>query len=181
VLKSNLSTRPFYNERRVHLAVALIALIVVAFTAWNVARLVALSSRRTELRTEIQRDEQVAADLRTRAERMEESVDTVALASVTESAREANAVIDRRTFSWTTFFNRLEDTLPPGVMLSSVSPTVENGQVMVTMVVIARRAEDVDDFMVRLEASGAFSDMLNVTDTVGEDGLHRAALRGRYQ
>lgn len=181
MLRTNLSTRPFYNERRVHLAVALVALIVVAFTAWNAARLVALSSRRTELRAGIQNDEQVAADLRARARLMENSVDTVALAAVAESAREANAVIDRRTFSWTTFFNRLEDTLPPGVMLSSVSPSVENGQMIVTMVVIARRAEDVDDFMVKLEASGAFSDMLNVTDTLGDDGLHRAALRGRYQ
>ncbi|HUF23100.1 MAG TPA: PilN domain-containing protein [Vicinamibacterales bacterium] len=181
MLRSNLSTRPFYNERRVHLAVALVALIVVAFTAWNAARLVALSTRRTELRTQIQTDEQVAADLRGRADALETSVDTVELASVVESAREANAIIDRRTFSWTTFFNRLEDTLPPGVMLVSVSPGVENGQVVVTMVVIARRAEDVDDFMVKLEASGAFSDVLNVTDTVGDDGLHRVALRGRYQ
>jgi Tfp pilus assembly protein PilN len=181
MLKSNLSTRPFYNERRVHLAVAIVALIVVAFTAWNAARLVALSSRRTELRTGIQTDEQVAADLRSRAQAMERSVDTVALASVAESAREANAVIDRRTFSWTTFFNRLEDTLPPGVMLSSVSPSVESGRVIVTMVVIARRAEDVDDFMMKLEASGAFSDVMSASDTLGDDGLHRVALRGRYQ
>ncbi|HEX6324030.1 MAG TPA: PilN domain-containing protein [Vicinamibacterales bacterium] len=181
MLKSNLSTRPFYNERRVHLAVALVALLVVAFTAWNAARLVALSSRRTELRAAVQTDDQVAADLRARAEALEKSVDTVALAAVAESAREANAVIDRRTFSWTTFFNRLEETLPPGVMLSSVSPSVENGQVIVTMVVIARRAEDVDDFMVKLEASGAFSSVLNVQESVGDDGLHRASLRGRYQ
>src|SRR5687767_887102 len=106
MLKSNLSTRPFYNERRVHMAAALVALLVVAFTAWNVARLVTLSSRRTELRTQISGDEQVAADLRRRAERLEKSVDTAALRAVATSAREANAIIDGRTFSWTAFFNR---------------------------------------------------------------------------
>ena len=118
MLRSNLSTRPFYNERRVHLAAALVALAVVAFTAWNVTRLVTLSSRRADLRTQIAADEQVAADLRRRAAALEGSVDTAALTEVAASAREANAVIDRRTFSWTTFFNRLEDTLPPGVMIA---------------------------------------------------------------
>ena len=117
MLRSNLSTRPFYNERRVHLLAALVALAVVAFTAWNVTRLVTLSSRRTELRTQIAADETEAQTLRSRAESLEKSVDNAALIAVAASAREANAVIDRRTFSWTTFFNKLEETLPPGVML----------------------------------------------------------------
>ncbi len=181
MLKSNLSTRPFYNERRVHLAAALIALIVVAFTAWNVTRLVTLSSRRTELRTQIAADEQTAAGLREQARQLEQSVDDQALVLVTAAAREANSIIGRRTFSWTTFFNTLEDTLPPAVMLSSVAPHVENGEVVVTMTVIARRAEDAEDFMAKLEASGAFTAVHLLNDTVGDDGLHRASLRGTYK
>lgn len=181
MLKTNLSTRPFYNERRVHLAAALVALIVVAFTVWNVTRLVTLSSRRTELRTQITRDEQTSASLRARAERLERSVDPATLRAVADSAREANDAIDRRTFSWTTFFNRLEETLPPGVVLSSVAPEVERGQVIVTMVVLARRVEDVDDFMEKLEASGAFRNLLPVNDLVGEDGLHRVTMQGTYR
>jgi len=181
MLRSNLSTRPFYNERRVHLAAAIVALAVVAFTAWNVTRLVTLSSRRGDLRAQIAADEQVAADLRRRAAALESSVDTAALTEVAAAAREANAIIDRRTFSWTTFFNRLEETLPPGVMIASVAPQVENGRVVVTMVVIARRAEDVNDFMVKLEGAGAFSDIEPISDTVTDEGLHRVSLRGRYE
>lgn len=181
MLKTNLSTRPFYNERRVHLLAALVALLVVALTAWNVARLVTLSARRSELRTQITADEQVAADLRQQAASLEQSVDRGTLLAVAASAREANGIIERRTFSWTTFFNRLEETLPPGVMLASVAPQVENGEVIVTMTVVARRPEDVDEFMVKLEGSGAFTDVLNISDTVGEDGLHRSSLRGRYE
>lgn len=181
MLKTNLSTRPFYNERRVHLAAAVVALIVVAFTAWNVTRLVTLSARRTELRTQISQDEQTAAALRARADEQERSVDTTALRAVAASAREANAVIDRRTFSWTTFFNRLEETLPAGVVLSSVAPQVEGGQVVVRMVVIARRAEDLDDFMEKLEGSGAFRNVLTLNDAIGEDGLHRATVQGSYR
>jgi Tfp pilus assembly protein PilN len=181
MLRSNLSTRPFYNERRVHVAAALVALIVVAFTAWNVTRLVTLSSRRTELRTQIAADEQAAADLRRQADGLETSVDDAALMAVVASAREANGIISRRTFSWTTFFNTLEDTLPPGVMLSSVAPQVENGNVVVTMTVIARGVEDAAAFIQRLEASGAFTGVHLINDTVGDDGLRRASLRGTYK
>ena len=181
MLRSNLSTRPFYNERRVHMVAALVALAVIAFTVWNVTRLVTLSSRRSELQTQISADELQAANLRAQAASLEKTVDNTALAAVAASAREANAAIDRRAFSWTTFFNRLEETLPPGVMLASVSPSIERGRVTVDMTVLARRAEEVDDFMVKLEASGAFQDILNVNDTVGDDGLHRATLRGTYK
>ncbi|MEX2272955.1 MAG: PilN domain-containing protein [Vicinamibacterales bacterium] len=181
MLRTNLSTRPFYNERRVHVAAAIVALIVVAFTAWNATQLITLSARRGELRTETQRDEQAAADLRRRAEALERSVDTAALRLVAESAREASAIIGRRTFSWTAFFNRLEETLPPGVMLASVAPQIEHGEVVVFMTVIARRAEDVDEFMEQLEASGAFTSVLHINETAGEDGRHRASLRGTYR
>lgn len=180
MLKTNLSTRPFYNERRVHLAAALVALAVVAFTAWNVAQLVTLSARRTELRTQAEADTRTAGDLRARAAALERGVDMVALAAIAEEARQANAIIDGRTFSWTAFFNRLEETLPPGVMLASVAPRLEQGDIIVTMVVMARRSEDVDEFMERLEASGAFGGVSPINDTVGTDGLHRVALRGRY-
>lgn len=180
MLKTNLSTRPFYNERRIHAAAALVALVVIAFTVWNIAQLVTLTSRRSTLREASVADEQAAADLRRRAEALERSVDAVALGVVAAEAREASALVDGRAFSWTAFFNRLEETLPPGVMLASVAPSVDGGEVTVSMVVVARRAEDVDDFMERLEASGAFAGVLNVNDTVGADGLHRAALRGRY-
>ena len=180
MLKTNLSTRPFYNERRVHLAAALVALLVVAFSVWNVARLVTLSSRRTALSSQIAEDERAAADLRSRAASLERSVDMVALAGVADDAREANTIVDRRSFSWTAFFNRLEETLPAGVMLASVAPSIDRGDVTVSMVVVARRAEDVDEFMERLEGSGAFSGVNPINDTVGENGLHSVALRARY-
>ena len=39
VLRTNLSTRPFYNERAVHVLLALAALIVVVLTAFNAIRI----------------------------------------------------------------------------------------------------------------------------------------------
>jgi hypothetical protein len=56
VLRSNLSTRPFYNERVVHLLIALGAVIVFGITLFNLARLVDLSRRNTELSAGVARD-----------------------------------------------------------------------------------------------------------------------------
>lgn len=180
MLKTNLSTRPFYNERRVHLAAAIAAVAVIGFSAWNIGSLIGLSEKRSDLRAQVAADEQQAADLRARAATLERGVDMVALAATAEEARRANAIIDGRTFSWTAFFNHLEETLPAGVMLSSVTPQLERGDIIVTMNVIARRSEDVDEFMERLEASGAFSGMSPTNDTVDDGGLHLVAMRGRY-
>jgi hypothetical protein len=42
VLRTNLSTRPFYNERAVHIAIGAAALLVLALTAINVFRMITL-------------------------------------------------------------------------------------------------------------------------------------------
>ena len=39
MLRTNLSTRPFYNERAVQLLLALAALLVVVLTAFNAIRI----------------------------------------------------------------------------------------------------------------------------------------------
>jgi hypothetical protein len=43
MLRTNLSTRPFYNERGVHGVLAATALIVGAFTVFNITQLVMLT------------------------------------------------------------------------------------------------------------------------------------------
>ena len=66
MIRTNLSTRPFYNERAVHaLAARRSPLAVVAATAFNVARVVRYSRSDTQLATQASRDEARAADLRT--------------------------------------------------------------------------------------------------------------------
>jgi hypothetical protein len=49
MLRTNLSTRPFYNIRAVRLALAAAAAIVTAITIFNVVQSIALSAREGEL------------------------------------------------------------------------------------------------------------------------------------
>ena len=66
MLRVNLSTRPFYNERAVHLVLGALALALAAVTVVQRARgRSRLSARHTEVRASIDADER-AADLRQR-------------------------------------------------------------------------------------------------------------------
>jgi hypothetical protein len=180
VIRTNLATRPFYNERAAHVLIALLALVVLAFTLFNVYRIVSLSGRNTALAAETRQDTHIAQQQRQQAAALRSRIDQARLKTVLAGAREANALIDRRTFSWTEFFNLIERTLPDSVMLTSVTPTIEEGRTLVSMVVIGRRAEDLDAFMEQLEATQAFRNVLPRTEDVTEEGLHRVLLTGQY-
>jgi Tfp pilus assembly protein PilN len=180
VLRTNLSTRPFYNERAVHLLLVLGALIVALLTAFNAIRILSLSRQNTELSSLIDRDHQEAERLTREAQRIRAAINPTDLEATAESAALANSLIDQRTFSWTEFFNRIEETLPANVMLSAVRPNFSGNKITINMTVLARRTEDIDQFIEQLEATGAFNDVLPAQQDTTADGLHRLLLETVY-
>lgn len=180
MLRTNLSTRPFYNERAVHFALGIVAAIVLLLTAITVYEMVKLSRQNTELSSRINRDRGEAERLTREAERIRRGIDQDELQVVVAAAREANSLIDQRTFSWTAFFNRIEDTMPPDVMLTGVQPAPSDEGMRVNMTVLARRPVDVDEFMEKLEATGAFENVLNRIEEEIESGLTRMVVEALY-
>ena len=180
MIRTNLSTRPFYNERAVHLAIGAAALVVLALTAVNVVRVLTLSRQNTEYSRRINGDRVEMEQLATGATEVRRGINQKELEVVVDSAREANALIDQRTFSWTAFFNRIEANIPPDVMVTSVRPTVKEGQTRVSLVVLGRRMEDIDEFMEKLEATGSFADVLPSQQDRTESGLYRVLVESIY-
>jgi type IV pilus assembly protein PilN len=164
MIRTNLSTRPFYNERTVRAMLLVVAVAVVAFTAFNTSRVLRYSRSDTRLQTQAARDEARAADLRQQATRLRATVNTKQIESASVDARDANDLIDRRTFSWTDLFNRFESTLPDDVRITSVRPKLEDEGFNVEIHVIARAVEDVHLFMENLEGTGAFKNTVPVED-----------------
>ena len=120
--RTNLSTRPFYNERaRPRSVLALVSLLVLGLTAFNVVQVMRLTSRDSEVRRQADAAEADAARLRSEARVIRQTINRDQLAVVQAAAREANRLIDRRAFSWTDLFNRFEATLPGDVRIASVS------------------------------------------------------------
>ncbi len=180
MLRTNLSTRPFYNERIVHLLIALAGVIVLTVTLFNVMKVIQLSRHNTELATVIGHDRSETERLTREAARIRRGIDPKELAGVAAAAREANDLIDQRTFSWTAFFNDLEATLPPEVMIVSVRPVVDRGATRISLTVVGRNAEDIDEFIEKLEGTGDFESILAKQTDRTEDGLNRAVLDAEY-
>ena len=180
MLRSNLATRPFYNERAVHFVIGIAGVIVLAITALNVIRVVTLSRHHTELSARTNADRTEAGRLTADAARIRTTINKDELALVVAAAQEANALIDQRTFSWTEFFNQIESTLPPDVMLTSVRPSFKNDVTNVAMSLLARQAPDLEEFMDKLEATGSFDDVVFASGDRTEDGLYRALVESVY-
>jgi Tfp pilus assembly protein PilN len=101
--------------------------------------------------------------------------------TIAGAAREANALIDRRLFSWTNLLNHLETTLPDDVRIASIRPKIDrDGTINVALSIVGRRVQDIDQFMENLEATGAFADVLSLDENVNEDGTLQAVIGGRY-
>jgi Tfp pilus assembly protein PilN len=181
VITSNLATRPFYNERVVHLWLAILFVLVVAATAFNVTRVVRYSHSDTELGTQATSDERRAADLRAQAAKLRASVDPKQIEFASTEARQANDLIDRRVFSWTELFNEFEMALPDEVRLSSVRPRRERGQLVLTIGVVARSPDDVSTFMDNLEGSGHFAQVgSKVNEFFNQQGQLEATFDTNY-
>jgi Tfp pilus assembly protein PilN len=180
MLRTNLSTRPFYNERAVHAVALVVALLVLAVTAWQVARVVRLSRYKTELNTAIKRDRN-EADFRTaEAQQTRRGLDQKELALVAARAKEANGLIEQRTFSWTALFNQLSSTLPEDVMLTGIYPEFKDGETQVSLDLQGRGSDDISAFWDRLEKTGSFRDSVWSDVDVSEEGLHKLRMTAVY-
>ena len=181
MLRANLSTRPFYNERGVQLLLVLAGVIVVALTVFNISRILSLSNHNTELSSRVSSDRAEAQRLRGEAAAIRRGINQAELKTIVAAAEEANMLIDQRTFSWTEFFNHIEETLPSDVMLTEVKPSFQDDQTLISMAVLGRRVEDVDDFIEKLEASGAFDQVLPKLRDETEEQLMRVLITAVYR
>ena len=181
MLRTNLSTRPFYNERGVLSALVALAVIAVALTVFNGYEILRLRGQSSEARQTIAQNDAQARDLRQQAAEIRRSIDRARLDAVQAAAREANALIDRRTFSWTELLNQFQSTLPPDVRIAGVVPQLDtDGRRLVHITVFSRRIEDVEEFMQALEKTRAFSGVLSRADAPDEAGTIQSELQAYY-
>jgi Tfp pilus assembly protein PilN len=178
MIRTNLSTRPFYNVRAVQLALGALALIVLVVTVFNVAQIIRLSASQRTLGAQAQKAEEDAARLRTEAARIRQRIDPKELEIVAIAAREANGIIDQRTFSWTNLLTHLEATLPADVRATEITPQPANK--LVNIRVQARSVEDLGEFIEGLEKTGAFHDVLPKSEVTMENDVIEADIEARF-
>jgi Tfp pilus assembly protein PilN len=181
MIRTNLSTRPFYNERVVSLWLALFIVLAAAATIFNTTRVLRYSHSDTEQGTSASRDESRASDLRRSATKLRSSVDAKQIEKASNEARQANDLIDRRTFSWTELFNLFEKTLPDDARITAVRPDVNLGKFRLRIAVVARGVDDVNQFMNSLQTTGMFRQVGSAISERFTDGELVTDLEVEYQ
>ena len=158
VIRTNLSTRPFYNERaRPRLAAGARGRGRRRGHAVQRARGSLRYSRSDTRAGDAGRraTKRAPRDLRARRRAAARAASTRARSRRSSAdAREANELIDRRTFSWTELFNRFETTLPDrrADHGGAAAGRSASGSIILTITVVARSVDDVDQFIENLEA-----------------------------
>jgi Tfp pilus assembly protein PilN len=165
----NLARRPFRNERLPTVALAAGCLGLVFASGWHVlvARQLA-PGRSRDVASEVVKMEEEIARLRT------ESADLRKVSAPPEKLKEWVAVkklVDRRMFSWTGLFAALEDAMPPGVRLVSVSPSEEHGRTELKMTAVGRSNEDALGLMASLQEHPDFEGAFLDSWSEGHDGF----------
>jgi hypothetical protein len=181
MLRTNLSTRPFYNERGVRAGLGALAALALGLTLFNAYEILRLQGQSRDARQTMAQNDAQAQQMRDQAQVIRRSIDKEKLAVVQAAANEANALIDRRTFSWTELLNQFQATLPSDVRIAGVTPQRDTeGRRLVQISVLSRRIEDLEAFMDALEKTGAFSGVLSRADQPDDSGTLRSELQAYY-
>ena len=160
----NLATRPLRNERlpAVLLALALAGLVGVTVKHLLVLREL-LPGRTAAVEGEVRGLEQELLALRDEARSLPRPRPDPRTLAEWQAIR---GLVDRRAFSWARLLARLEEILPVGVKLSSIAPTVKEGETWIEVAAVGRTISDGFALMKVLQKAGDFDDV--VPSSVGE-------------
>jgi Tfp pilus assembly protein PilN len=167
-LRLNLSTSPRENKRPFLAAavaiggVALIAFVILshsAYVSWQANR--AFRADISHWESEIRTDQQ-------KRQALEIYFHTPESQQILERSAFLNSLIGERSFPWTKIFMDLEQTLPPGVRVISISPKLQNGRAQVALKVGALDDASKIKFLEAMEKSKTFSGMELKSDSSTE-------------
>ncbi len=180
MLRVNLSSRPFYSERLVSLALVCAALGLVALTVFNLSRLTTLSAQRAEHERSIDLNRDEAARIRADIQAAVAGVDMNQMQTLVAGTAEANLLIAQRTFSWSQFFDIVEGALPYEVRLVGVAHRVEDDERVLVLNLIAQQDAQLNEFVQALLETGVFFDVLPAEKARNDDGTVSAIVETYY-
>lgn len=158
-LRLNLATAPLENKRPFLAAagflgtVGILLLLLLshgAYKAWRANR---------DLRAEIAHWESEINSYKQRQTNLQDYFRSGQTQQVLDRAAFLNSLIGQRSFPWTKIFMDLEQILPPGVRVMTISPKLVNGKAQVTITIGAASDESKIKFLELLEKSPAFSNV----------------------
>ena len=175
----NFASQPFRNERLPAVLFGTASALLVGITVYHalVVRTL-LPARTSKLHTEVAALEgeldRLRAESRTLQAPKPPSKENIAEWNVLKD------LVDRRTFSWTGLFSRLEKVLPRNVRLVSIAPDVKAGQVVLDIIAVSQPPQAGLGLVGLLEQRPEFEDVIPLTRTEKDGGLGEYNYTMRY-
>ncbi len=148
------NNRPFVAGSLLGGAAALIALVLLAnaaYSSWRSQRTLRAETSALEAQIRTSGVQQQRLAVYFRGEQTQRTL---------ERSEFLNSLIDERSFPWTKIFTDLEQTLPPGVRVLSISPKLNSGRAEVTLQVGAQTGASEVQFLKAMENSKVFSGLV---------------------
>jgi hypothetical protein len=175
VRRLNLATEPFRNETLPAVLIVLAGLVLAVVTVRHAFAIRALMPGRTST-AHNQTAAMEAEAARLRAEARNQRVERPA-APVVAQWTLLKELVDRRTFSWTSLFSVLEQTLPPSVRLLTITPRLEKGVLRLELTAATRSYEPGLELIHVLEERPEFADVIPLGRGDEENPRYRYEMR----
>lgn len=174
----NFSSQPFRNEALPAVLFGTASVLLVAITIYHAFAVRGLLPARTsKVHKEVAALEAEVERLRTEARGLKAPTPDKGVLAEWGVLKD---LVDRRTFSWTGLFARLEQVLPRDVRLVSIAPDVKQGQVVLELVAVARPPQAGLGLVGVLEGRGEFEDVYPVSVAEQDGGAAEFRYTMRY-
>jgi hypothetical protein len=155
-IEINLARRPFRNDTPIIVALTLLVLVTVAFTAHNSYTYFTADTRLSNLEQELFDHRARMREFEEEASALRKKLSTVDLGTVAPQADFVSSVLQARNFSWTRLFNAFEEVQPWNVRLIAIRPQFSGGNVDIGVTAVAQDHEAYLGFQTALHDSPIF-------------------------
>jgi Tfp pilus assembly protein PilN len=156
----NLATAPLENNRRFVTGSSVLAIIALAAMALLALHAVRARQANSEMRMAIDNLREQVRIAQRQQESLRNAFKSPQAVEALKRSEFLNGLIEARTFPWTKMFADLEQILPEGVRVKSISPKMDSdGNVSVVLSVGAVNDEQELKFLNAIDSSPVFSEV----------------------
>jgi Tfp pilus assembly protein PilN len=166
-VKLNLATKPLVSHRRFMLGSAVLGVVGALLFLILGARFYGLRKADSQLRAKTDKLQREMNDLMKQRKDLDAFFAQQENAGLEERAKFIKSVIEARSFNWTQMFMDLEHTLPAGVRVVKIEPTLEKGSATVKIVLGATDETAKIRLLKAFEESKSFSHVELLSEKLG--------------
>ena len=155
----NLASKPFVNMTVPITLATLFALLIIAFTVFNLWVIFSDTIKGTDSEALIANVEERIDLLKQDIDKEDEKLSAFNIPRVSREVLAANEIIRQRSMSWTRLFDRLEIISPGDLRMLQISPNASRTHTSLNLRVEVPKQEVLRTFIKALEESAYFSDI----------------------